>query len=134
MAIPTPVDVVLGLLRTIEAGGGGEALAPFLAEDYVLTEAPHLLAPEGSTRNRAQVLEGADHSGEIVSGQRFEVRRTTCQAGRVVVEAEWSATVLMDLPYWDRGDEIRARTASVFEVRDGRIFSQHSYDCYYTPR
>lgn len=134
MTSPTPVDVVLGLLRTIEAGGGAEALAPFLAEDYVLTEAPHQLAPEGSTRNRDQVLDGAEQSGEIVSGQHFEVRRTTCEGGRVVVEAEWSATVLLDLPHWDRGDEIRARTASVFEVRDGRIISQQSYDCYYTPR
>jgi ketosteroid isomerase-like protein len=130
---PIPLDCVLGLLRAIEAGGGAEALGPFLAEDYVLTEAPHLLAPGGSTRNRDQVLDGAEHSGEIVSGQRFEVRRSTCEGGRVVLEAEWSATVLMDLPHWDKGDEIRARTASVFEVRDGRIISQHSYDCYYTP-
>ena len=134
MTSPTPVDVVLGLLRAIEDGGGAEAIAPFLAEDYVLTEAPHLLGPEGSTRTRAQVLDGADHSGEVVSGQHFEVRRSTCEGGRVVVEAEWSATVLMDLRHWDKGDEIRARTASVFEVRDGRISSQHSYDCYYTPR
>jgi ketosteroid isomerase-like protein len=134
MTSPTPLDCVLGLLRAIEAGGGAEALGPFLAEDYILTEAPHLLAPDGSTRNRDQVLDGAEHSGEIVSGQRFEVRRSTCEGGRVVLEAEWSATVLMDLPHWDKGDEIRARTASVFEVRGGRIISQHSYDCYYTPR
>ena len=134
MTSPTPLDVVRRLLRTIEAGGGAEALAPFLTEDYVLTEAPHLLAPEGSTRTRAQVLDGAEHSGEIVSGQHFEVRRSTCAGGRVVVEADWSATVLMDLPHWDRGNEIRARTASVFEVRDGRITSQQSYDCYYMPR
>lgn len=134
MTSPTPVDVVLGLLRAIEAGSGAEAIAPFLAEDYVLTEAPHLLAPEGSTRTRAQVLDGAEHSGEIVSGQHFDVQRSICEGSRVVVEAEWSAMVLMDLPHWDKGDEIRARTASVFEVRDGRIASQHSYDCYYTPR
>ena len=134
MTSPTPLDVVLRLLRTIEAGGGAEALAPFLAEDYVLTEAPHLLAPEGSTRTRAQVLDGAEHSGEVVSGQHFAVRRSTCEGGRVVIEAEWSATVLMDLPHCDKGDEIRARTASVCEGRDGRIASQHSYDCYYTPR
>jgi len=134
MTSPTPLDSVLGLLRAIETGGGAEALAPYLADDYVLTEAPHLLAPEGSTRNRDQVLDGAEHSGEIVSGQRFDVLRSTCEGGRVVLEAEWSATVLMDLPHWDKGDKIRARTASVFEVRDGRIISQNSYDCYFTPR
>lgn len=133
MTSPTPLDCVLGLLRAIEAGGGAEALGPFLANEYTLTEAPHLLAPEGSIRSRDQVLDGAEHSGEIVSGQRFEVRRSTCEGGRVVLEAEWSATAMMDLPHWDKGDEIRARTASVFEVREGRIISQHSYDCYFLP-
>jgi ketosteroid isomerase-like protein len=49
----------------------------------------------------------------------------------VAVEADWSATVLMDLRYWDSGETIRARTSSVFEVRDGKIVSQDSYDCYF---
>ncbi|MDQ0756421.1 nuclear transport factor 2 family protein [Arthrobacter sp. B3I4] len=133
MTFPAPLECVLGLLRAIETGGGAEALGPFLAGDFVLTEAPHLLAPQGSTRNRSEVLDGAERSGEVVSGQRFEILRSTCEGGRVVVEAEWSATAEMDLPYWDRGDEIRARTASVFEVLNGRITSQHSYDCYYQP-
>ncbi len=132
MTTTTPLDCVLGLLRAIETGGGAAALAPFLAEDYILTEAPHLLAPAGSTRTRAEVLEGAERSGEIVSGQRFDVQRSTCEGGRVAVEAEWTATLLIDLPHWDKGGQLRARTAAVFEVRDGRIHSQHSYDCYYT--
>lgn len=116
----------------MEAGGSAAKIGPFLAENYTLVEAPHLLAPEGSTRNREQALAGADAGGQVVSGQRFDVRRTTCDGSRVVVEADWSATVLMDLPYWDAGEVIRARTASVFEVRAGRIVSQDSYDCYYT--
>jgi hypothetical protein len=134
MTSPTPLDRVLGLLRAIEAGGGAEALGPFLAEDYVLVEAPHLLSPDGATRSRAEVLAGAEHSSEIVSGQRFDVRRSTCEGTRVVLEAEWTATVQMDLPYWNRGESIRAVTASVFELREGLITSQHSYDCYFTPR
>jgi hypothetical protein len=49
----------------------------------------------------------------------------------VAVEADWSATVLMDLRYWDRGETIRARTSSVFEVSNGVMVSQDSYDCYF---
>lgn len=103
----------------------------FLADDFTLVEAPHMLAPEGSTRSRDQVLAGADQSRHVVSGQRFDVRRTTCEGARVVLEMDWSATLLMDLRYWDAGEAIRARTTSVFEVRDGRITSQDSYDCYF---
>ena len=126
-----PLDRVLHFVRTLEAGGGGEDIRPFLSADFVLVQAPHLLAPEGSTRTLDQVLEGADQSARVVADQKFGIRRTTCEAGRVVVEADWSATVLMDLRYWDAGETIRARTSSVFEVRDGRIVSQDSYDCYF---
>ncbi|TLM86421.1 nuclear transport factor 2 family protein [Pseudarthrobacter sp. NamE2] len=133
-AIPTPrapQDLVLAFLRALEAGGGADAISPYLADSFILTEAPHLLAPEGATRTLAEVLAGADQSSEVVAGQKFSVRRTTCEGSRVAVEADWSATVLMDLRYWDAGETIRARTSSVFEVRDGRIVSQDSYDCYY---
>lgn len=126
-----PLDRVLGYVRTLEAGGGAAGIRSFLSEDFVLVEAPHLLAPEGTTRNLEQVLAGADQSAQVVVGQKFEISRTTCEAGRVVVEADWSATSLMDLKYWDSGETIRARTSSVFEVRNGLIISQHSYDCYF---
>ena len=133
MTSPTPLECVLGLLRALETGGGARDIGPFLAADYTLTEAPHLLAPAGAARNRDEALAGAAAAHDVVSGQRFDVRRTTCEGTRVVVEAEWTATVLMDLPHWDAGEVIRARIASVFEVRDGQIVSQDSYDCYFAP-
>ncbi|QOD05235.1 nuclear transport factor 2 family protein [Pseudarthrobacter sp. BIM B-2242] len=128
---PVALKCVLDFVSTLEVGGGGDALRPFLAPEFRLFEAPHLLAPEGSTRTLEQVLAGAEQSGEVVADQKFEIRRTTCEGGRVVLEADWSATILMDLKYWDAGETIRARTSSVFEVRDGLIVSQDSYDCYF---
>lgn len=126
------LNCVLGFVRAIEAGGGAAEIDAFLADDFTLFEAPHVLAPEGSTRSRDQVLAGANQGHKVVAGQRFDVRRTTCEGGRVVLEVDWSATLLMDLRYWDAGEVIRARTTSVFEVQDGRIISQDSYDCYFT--
>lgn len=128
----TPLNCVLGFVRAIEAGGGAAEVDSFLAEDFTLVEAPHVLAPEGAMRSREQVLAGAEQSRQVVARQRFDVRRTTCEGGRVVLEVDWSATLLMDLRYWDAGETIRARTTSVFEVREGRITSQDSYDCYFT--
>ncbi|UKA51891.1 nuclear transport factor 2 family protein [Arthrobacter sp. FW305-123] len=128
----TPLDCVLRFVGTVEAGGGAAEIRPFLADDFTLTEWPHALSKTGSTRNLAETLAGADHSKDIVSDQRFEVLRTTSQDNRVVLEMNWSATLLLDLPYWDRGDTIRARSTAVFELRDGLIISQDTYDCYYT--
>ncbi len=127
----SPLDCVLGFLKVLESGGGAAGIKPFLAESFVLVEAPHLLAPEGATRTLADILAGADQSSTVVRDQKFAIRRTTCEEGRVAVEADWSATVLMDLRYWDTGETIRARTSSIFEVSDGLIVSQDSYDCYF---
>ncbi|MGJ3191096.1 nuclear transport factor 2 family protein [Paenarthrobacter nitroguajacolicus] len=132
MSDSTPLDCVLGFIRTVEAGGRGAELRPFLADDFTLTEWPHALSKTGSTRNLAETLSGADHSKDIVADQRFEVVRTTSEGTRVVLEMNWSATLLLDLPHWDRGDTIRARSTAVFELRDGLIVSQDTYDCYYT--
>ena len=129
----SPLDLVLEFLSGMESGGGAAAIRPCLAEGFLLVEAPHLLAPGGATRTLDDVLAGADQSSQVVGDQKFLVRRTTCEGGRVVVEADWSATALMDLPYWDTGETIRARTSSVFEVSGGKIVSQDSYDCYFRP-
>jgi hypothetical protein len=128
---PGALKLVLEFIRMLEAGGDGAAIGPFLAADFVLLEAPHLLGPEGSRRTREQAMAGADQSGQVVVDQKFDITRTTCEGGRVVVEADWSARTLMDLRYWDAGETIRARTSSVFEVRDSLIISQDSYDCYF---
>ncbi|MDR6987232.1 hypothetical protein J2Y66_001714 [Paenarthrobacter nitroguajacolicus] len=126
------LDHVLGFIRTVEAGGGAADIRPYLAEDFKLTEWPHALSKTGSTRDLQETLAGADHSKEIVADQRFDVVRTTSEGNRVVLEMNWSATLLLDLPHWDRGDTIRARSTAVFELRDGLIISQDTYDCYYT--
>jgi ketosteroid isomerase-like protein len=132
MSDGTPLDCVLAFIRTIEAGGTAEDLEPFLADGFKLTEWPHALAKLGSTRNRSQILDGVEQGRNVVADQHFEVIRSTCEGQRVVLEIDWSATILLDLPYWDAGERIRARTTSVFELRDGKIVSQDSYDCYFT--
>ncbi|MFJ4207641.1 nuclear transport factor 2 family protein [Paenarthrobacter sp. NPDC089675] len=127
-----PLDVVLGFVRTVEAGGGATEIGRFLSEDFTLTEWPHALARSGSTRTKQETLSGADDSKSIVAGQRFEIVRTTTEGTRVVLEMNWSAVLLMDLPHWDAGETIRARSTAVFEVQGGLITSQDTYDCYYT--
>ncbi|MEE2523130.1 nuclear transport factor 2 family protein [Pseudarthrobacter sp. J75] len=122
---------VLEFVKTIEAGGGSAEIRPFLAPDFELTEAPNILTPEGGVRTLDQVLEGADGSREVVKDQRFDITRSTSDGTNVVLEIDWSATSLMDLRYWDRGQLIRAKTCSVFGVRDGLIYRQSSYDCYH---
>lgn len=132
MSESNPLDHVLGFIRTVESGGGAAEISPYLAHDFTLTEWPHALSKTGSVRTLQETLTGADHSKNIVANQRFEVARTTCEGNRVVVEMSWSATLLLDLPHWDAGETVRARSAAVFELRDGLIVSQDTYDCYYT--
>ncbi|WP_426297628.1 nuclear transport factor 2 family protein [Arthrobacter sp. R-11] len=128
----TPLDCVLGFIRAVEGGGGAADVRPFLADDFKLTEWPHVLSARGAIRDLQATLSGADQSKDVVKNQHFEIVRTTCEGNRVVLEINWSAILLLDLPHWDAGETIRARTTAVFEVEDGRIRSQDSYDCYFT--
>ncbi|WP_115789135.1 nuclear transport factor 2 family protein [Arthrobacter silvisoli] len=128
----TPLDCVLGFIRAVEGGGGAEEVRPFLADNFRLTEWPHVLSVRGAIRDLRATLSGADQSKDVVRNQHFDIVRTTCEGNRVVLEINWSAVLLLDLPHWDAGDTIRARTTAVFEVENGRIRSQDSYDCYFT--
>jgi hypothetical protein len=78
----SPLDRVLEFLRVLEAGGGSAGIRPFLSDSFVLAEAPHLLAPEGSTRTLHDVLAGVDQSSQVVADQKFAIRRTTCEDSR----------------------------------------------------
>lgn len=132
MSDSTPLDCVLGFIRAVEGGGGSKSVRPYLADDFTLTEWPHVLSPSGAIRDLEATLFGAEQSKKVARDQRFEIVRTTSEGGRVVLEMNWSATLLLDLPHWDAGETIRARSTAVFEVVDGKIRSQDSYDCYFT--
>ncbi|MBB6403040.1 nuclear transport factor 2 family protein [Arthrobacter sp. AZCC_0090] len=132
MSDSTPLECVLGLIRAVESGGGSESVRPYLADDFKLTEWPHVLSPTGAIRDFRETLSGAEQSRTVVRDQHFDIVRSTSEGGRVVLEMNWSATLLLDLPHWNAGETIRARSTAVFEVVDGKIRSQDSYDCYFT--
>ena len=75
----SPLDRVLGFIRVLEAGGGAAEIRPFLADTFVLVEAPHLLAPEGSSRTLASVLAGA--ASGAVESQAPSVRMKASNSG-----------------------------------------------------
>lgn len=129
--MPSPLDVALAYIRAVEAGATGERLKEHLSDDFVLQEWPHLLAPQGTVHGLAGVLRGAEQGREVVAEQRFDVRRSTVQGPRVVLEIDWSGTLRIPVLDWPVGHRLRARTAVVLEVEADRIKSQQSYDCYY---
>ncbi|MGG5174214.1 nuclear transport factor 2 family protein [Pseudarthrobacter sp. J1763] len=128
----SPLELATKFVQAMEAGAGAEEIRPLLAEDFILTEWPHALNPEGGTRNLEQTLSGAEQAHQVVSEQSYRIKRSTVQGERVVLEIEWSATAMMDLNFWNTGQKMRARVISIFEVKNGQIQSQDSYDCYFT--
>jgi ketosteroid isomerase-like protein len=49
---------------------------------------------------------------------------------RVAVEARWTGTVDVPLPTLEPGTHLKAHIAIFFELSDGRITRQRSYDCF----
>lgn len=124
------VDAVTRYLRAIEEGATGEALGRFLHDDVVQEEMPNRLNPRGQRRGKAGMLAGAEKGREILREQRYDVKGVVAQGDRVAVEFEWSGTLAVALGAMPEGFVMRGRFAAFFELRDGLIVAQRSYDCF----
>lgn len=126
----TNLDTARRYLRAIEQGATGETLAAFFHPEVTQREYPNRLVPTGATRDLRAVLDGAERGQKVVSSQRYEVRHTVEQGDTVALEIDWSATLKVPVGTLPAGGTMRASIAVFLTFRDGRILSQHNYDCF----
>jgi len=117
-------------LRAVANGPSDPALAALLDPEIVLEIFPNAIAPQGSRRDRAQMLASAVHGQALVGDQRWDVRGAIVQGETVAMEVEWRGTLRVALGALPAGKELHARFAMFLELRDGRIVKQRNYDCY----
>ena len=117
-------------LRALENGEVGERLAPFFTENAMQVEFPNRLNPNGQKSDLANVLERSIQGQGMLSSQRYEVLTEVAQGNRVAVEANWVGVLAIPLGGLPAGFEMKAHFAMFFEMHEGRITSQHNYDCF----
>jgi ketosteroid isomerase-like protein len=102
----------------------------FFADDVVQVEFPNRLVPNGATRDLAALREAAERGRKVMTAQRFEVVNAIASGEQVAVEAIWTGTLAVPLGSIPAGGQMRARFAIFLTYRDGKIVSQHNYDCF----
>lgn len=125
------VDLALRYLAAVEAGATGPALAAFFDPEVTQIEYPNRLVPAGVKRDLAGLSASAEKGQRVIQDQRFRVRHVVANGDDVAVEIDWSGTLKVPLGDTKAGGEMRAEFAIFLRFRDGRIVSQHNYDCFH---
>jgi ketosteroid isomerase-like protein len=117
-------------LTAIEAGATGAALAQFYDPAVIQEEFPNRLMPNGARRGLAEILAAAESGQKVLTAQRYEVLNALAQGDEVALEMQWTGTLAIPFGALAAGDDMRARISSFITLREGRIISQRSYDCF----
>lgn len=115
--VPDIVSRYLAAYNAIDV----DAMLATLTDDVVFdnvsnsTESVH-------TEGKAELAALARQTASLMSARRQEVRQAVCEGARCALLVDYEATIAQDLPNgWKRGQVLRLRGASFFELRDGLI-------------
>lgn len=125
------IDLTRRYLALIEAGqNNAETLREICHPEIALEVYPNVVTPRGQKSDLAAMIASSDLGRKLLSTQRFEVLNAIAAGDTVVLEILWTGTMAIDAGAFKAGETLRARCASVFEIRDGMIHRQRQYDCY----
>jgi ketosteroid isomerase-like protein len=122
--------LVIALHRALEAGQHGAALAHLFTDDAVTIGHPSLINPRGWRVERDGMLANSSAGANLLSRQTYDVRSVIEHGQTVVVRLLWTGTIARDEGPFHAGQQLTAHVAQFIEVRDGRIASIETYDCY----
>ena len=126
----THEEIVRSLYAAIERGEHGEAFAKIFTDDARTIEHPNRLKPNGAVAPRDVMIAHAQAGASILATQHFDVRSMLVAGDSVAVRLTWSGVMARDAGPLRAGQRLVAHVAQFIEVRDGRIASIETYDCY----
>ncbi|GAA1798376.1 nuclear transport factor 2 family protein [Agromyces neolithicus] len=127
---PANEALVRELMRAIESGEHGDALARFFTDDAEQVEYPSIMRPAGGSRGVQAMLDGSVAGAQMLAEQSYDVLEFIDGGDRAAVRLTWRATTATAIAGLPAGSTLTAHIAQFYEFRDGRIIRQRSYDCY----
>jgi ketosteroid isomerase-like protein len=106
-----------------DLGGSPESLRALLDPNLRVIEHPNAIHPEGTVRNRDEVIAAYEQGKAMLSEQSFDLDEVLVAGDRVAVRATWRGRLA-------GGAGLEARVAAFLTVFDGRISLHETYDCY----
>ena len=118
-------------MRAVASAAPADEIEAFYAPDVVQEEFPNRLLPNGAVRDLAALREAGEKGRKVMSAQTIEIVNAVGTGHCVAIEAIWTGTLAIAMGNLKPGDQIKARFAQVFEFKDGLIWRQGNYDCFY---
>lgn len=116
-------------LKALEEGATAEVLTRLFTDDIVQIEHPNRLKPNGDRRDRAMMSRDSERGREILRSQSYAITNALAQDDRVAVEVRWEGVMGVPMGDLQPGDAMVVHSAMFFTFADGKIASQHNFDC-----
>src|SRR5919112_1593102 len=126
----SPIETAQALHTAIELGRVGQELEDLFTPDATVTEYPNLVEPAGGRADLSQVLAGSRAGARLLSAQRYDVHHAAAYGNTAIMRLTWSGTVAADVGRFVTGQQLTAHIAQFLTVRNGRISTIATYDCY----
>ncbi|HKU41172.1 MAG TPA: nuclear transport factor 2 family protein [Polyangiales bacterium] len=124
------LSVARRYLALLERNLRDPELAELFAPEFELREYPNRLNPAGRTLSRAQVLANTEKAAQLSIEQRYDVRHAVASDDFVALEVEWTGRFNIPFGSTPAGQPLRAASGMFLRFREGRLVSQHNYDCF----
>ena len=117
-------------IELVEQFAPPEAFENLLHPNIQHEEYPNLLMKHGSKRDYATMVAGLAQGRKILSENRYEIKNAFAAGDWVTLEIVWSGTLEIPIGGMAAGAELKAYIATILQLDDGLIVTQHQYDCY----
>ena len=116
-------DLVIDYIRAIERHDLDD-VARRQHPDIEIVEHPNKLNPTGKTYDRAAIRAAGERGAALMASEQYEIRSLVVEGDRACVQMLWTGKL-------HNGMEMRAHICSAIELRDGLVYRQEQYDCFY---
>jgi ketosteroid isomerase-like protein len=124
------LDVARRYLALLERNLRDPELGSLFAPEFEFREYPNKLNPEGRTLSLAQLQANTEKAARISLEQSYSIRNAIVAGDDIALEVDWLGRFNIDYGSTPAGQPIRAAFGMFLRFRDGRIVSQHNYDCF----
>lgn len=127
------IQIVERYIRaTASASTTPDELAAMVHPEVEVVIHPNITAPNG-TRSALPELQAGLKAGESqMAWQKYDIHgHDIAGPERVITRTTWTGELAVALGAWPAGTRLRAEIAMLFELRDGKIYRQENFDCYW---
>lgn len=124
------IDLVKAYLAAIERDADAAELETFYAPDILSEELPNRLVPKGGIRDLAALQVVNSRGRNMFMAQTYEVVNAIEAGDQVMLETVWTGVLSVALGSLQPGQTMQARSAQIFQFRNGLIWRQRSYDSF----